>query len=550
MSADNTQNNKQEVTVVTTPKKEFSSMSINELIAIFSNPNNPDYTFDEINQAKEAFDEKFKELTATQPLIEFFKNNPPSKINITKVAKVANKPKGETEELIYKLMVEKKITEDKALYALSINRVISIFLTLKEEHQKTHKALEEMSQKLDTFMNQSNENKDSEEKTALQKELEAKQEELKTKEEEINNFKKAHEKEIQELKMLIEEKNEQKIEANTEETTNTEDQNEELQYLKEENEAIINILSVKLKTEPDNITLDSIDDLFENFKKNIEDKIKEENSSNSIAPQELTLKDNEIEEMRLKIEALNESIKFKDEKLKENQVQIETLEKKLQYKESGVKEPEEEESYNKEEALVEEEQDEIKKFNFKAIFRSKALKTLMFLSVISGAGYYGYTQLDDKAVKGINSFIDSKTQPKTEALALDVPKEATQGAKNAETQKITESSLSVFNEATVDEPILDGEALTEDKQIEQTEEIAQEVPKLEIKKEEVELSSTDFLKSLKAQLKITPDRKVEYKNRLYAKNEKLENYTIAFVSNDFILFMDYKNNNEIIKLFL
>lgn len=532
-------------------KIDYKKLSKEELLKIYSD----DAKTDEIkNKAFEALQELHGEESKKGQLALFIEKKPVEQISITEATNITKKPIPITEEWIADLIKSGRISEEKAFYALSVQKVVSVLFDLKDDHQKaleaqkeTQKTINEMNSKMDELIKSkdNDNNSDVDEKIeTLKNKLKNKKEELKEVREENNTIQGKFEKSLQEIEDLKNNTippidNQEEITKLQESVKTLTLKNEQLIGSEDLLEEIANILNV----ESFEININSIESLLLNYVKiNTKPDI-----TNSVKIQEL---ESTLLEKESEINALDKSVSNQKETITELTQQRDKLRDIASGKEPvsdfdnaptpDTDEPSSQEEYDNEE------QDEDYEVKPKSKIK-KLIKPLIYTTIAA-------------SIVAIVVFAPSEYKSKIENLATLFSKSST----NTEevfntvenTQKLEDSVELETPQEVIKQENINPAVNTQSQDI-----FNQKNTKVGIEREVIipenktpnrkqakEVSDKDYLSNLKSYMKVTPDLKVEYNGKIYSKGQSFEKFTIAYITPNFILFMD--KNKSIIKIIL
>ena len=528
---------------------QFENLSATELMAIWTKEETSQEDKDTI---WEILSKIQKESSNEHKLINFIQTAPVEEISIDSVQVITEDGKEPTENLITTLIEKGKIPEEKAFYALSMQSVVKVFSALKQDNIAIKDTLARMEDNIAELSKQKNE--ESETKlTKLKEEYERKKVELENSNKDLEALKVELEnsnKDLADLKKQLEnaESNSQQKEKDTTLITKLTNDNAELkkdlEQITEEQktyEQMIDLIARILNKESYEITINSIESILSNSINHAQNQMSTNESETT------------IQNLEAEVSALKASNSEKDKTIvgltnDRDSLRNQLAGKKVETTFDNAVNPDTP-SQNKEanQEIYDTQEKPKKKIN-------KAFLVLTAVIITIGAG-----------VTFLPKELKAKITNLTELIAQDTKKdvfetlpEATEEVAKPEDDKLSSpeevieqkppkaekpfaSTNDIFKEQVVVEPV------ETKKDVEKISTI-QDQPIIE--EPVAEPSSKEYLNSLKDLLKVTPDKKIFYNKEVYKKGDKINNFQIAYITSGFVLFMDHKENNKIIKVVL
>ena len=515
--------------------EELRELEPQKLFELWQKENSKDKEVRDLEYANTIFnviDEIHKATQKEHQLIDYFNNTKPNKISINYTKELLEiDDKSVAEDVIANLIKDGKVSEEKAFYALSMQKVASIYSSLKTDNQEIKATLNDMQQSLEELKTS---NADADKIKTLEKEIEKKENSL---EESNRNIGTLNDKirEMQKELDAITSQNEE-LKANSSMTPN------------KEADEILNSLSELLNIKSEDINPVTIKEAF--------DKSKSDNSVNMDEHIPKLQHEEALEEEKNKNEAMEMSLK----KAKE---EVSTLKEKLE--EATVKSSENEtlsvESSTQEETSTDESEDEPQKKPSK--MKSKIIKISLIAAAIGGIGFSAVSYLPNDLKMKLNTVLGGMPTVSNQETVLPSPEEVevAEAAEDVTSQptkeKSTQEAKTTING---DDDILgseeisivnDSETPAEINNSTSEVEVAQEItPKPAKNAEKPKLTNFEILSEMKSEFKVSPNKILGFRNESYKKGDTLNGFKIAYITSGFILFIDRDNKEKIHKIIL
>lgn len=129
----------------------FSNKTNEELFAIW---NAQEETKKARDSAIAEIQKRHADTSKKHEIVEFIQQTPIEGITIDAVTVISEKPVNITEQWIAELIASKKLPEEKAIYAYSMGRVVSLFLDLQNTHKQVLENQQEQKQTLEEMQKQ------------------------------------------------------------------------------------------------------------------------------------------------------------------------------------------------------------------------------------------------------------------------------------------------------------------------------------------------------------------------------------------------------------
>lgn len=494
---------------VTNEHTEYSNMPLDELSNLFkkaTNNNNSQEAF----KLSEAINLKMIEMSSEGVLINYIKTHKIDELSLKAASKLVKKPEHVTEDWIYTLLMERKIPEEKALYALTIQKIASVFSQYKNSNNELtqkvdelHSSVSKMSKQLDELTSE-----DSQKNVAILNESKTKQLEneiidLKTTIKELTLTKEALEKNY---KDEIDELREQTKESSAE----------------IENGEIVRLLAEKLNSSIDDINPVTIDNVLSRYI----------NANSNDTNKELIIQ--KLNDKVTDLEQQNGNLLLEIDSAR---VPSETTENK---------------DTSTTEDMAREEIEGTEKMAIKAKKSPITKAVIIILSIIvliAISSALLWIALPSEGKKTLMPFLQSNMSEEenndellvgVESIDLDRLETNSNGVADTKKEKIFEPANSYTTAASSN--------IFEDVKAQQETSINKssisQTPSSTInpsQKEALLSSSSDF--------SVTPNRKISFGNREYSKYDKIFGFKIMFISSDFLLFKD-NNTSDIFKIII
>ena len=532
--------------------EQFENLSKEELLEIWKNE---ETSQDDKNTVWDILSKIQKESSKEYNLINFIQSTPVEEISIDNAQIITNDAKEPTENLITTLIEKGKIPEEKAFYALSMHAVVKEIYEQKQDNIAIKDTLSRMEENIAELSKQKN--KESETKlNELKKEYETKKQELEDSNKDLEILRKELEdsnKNLENLKKQLEnvEINSQQNEADTTLIAKLTNDNsvlkKDLEQITEDqktHQQMIDLIANVLNKESYEITINSIESLLLDFIKPVQNNISANEAETTIQNLEaevLALKTSNLEKEKTILGLTNDRDSLRNQ-LAGNKVES-TFDNAV-----NPDTPSKKEETNQED-------EKFQKKPKKRISKTFFILTTLVITIAAGITFIP-KEFKDKITNLTELIIQSKSQdvfetlPVTESVEKTIendlasPEEVIE-AKQPKVEKPFANANDIFEQQVVAQPVETENNIEETPAI-QTETIAEPI----IEKTIAEPSSKEYLNSIKDFLKVTPDKKIFYNKEVYKKGDKINNFQIAYITSGFVLFVDHKESNKIIKIAL
>lgn len=562
-------------------EKELRELKPKELFSLYQeelNKEENDKDIEYTNTIFGIFQEINNMFINESKIVQYFTKTKEDEIKIDYTKDLLKVDNPTAEDYIATLIQKGKVSEEKAFYALSMQKVASIFSTFKKDFQDTKSSLEEMKSTLEEIKNNSANNAEI---NALQEKITEKERKLEETNKNMDSLKEDLEEIKSKLESVTSEKNELEVanksfQRDEEEFNNIKEENEKLKESnsklrenygestdklnaqKEHIEKINSILEEALNIDSENLTIESLRKAIEEQApiKTIESK-PDLSEYISIAEHE-----NRIEEEQNSREAVEMSLKKAKEELITLKEKIEELslnQNQDEPNQSVNKKPKEDSQEENIEAV------KVKRFNFKP--NKKAVKITLASSLIIALAFgfinQGSNLIPSDFKNKLETIFNEDTQSSNqenlafEELALEElevkEKEAASTPKKEEETVAQIQSNDVFSS----QEIIDTNSAEEETDTTPTNQEVEEVNNInstisvpaEIEPEP-RVTNKERLKQIQSSFKVTPNNMLNYKNNSYKKGDVIEGFKIAYITSNFIIFVDKDDSSKIHKIIL